>query len=165
MRSEDALLTLAEIAATFVGFAALVSVLARRSRGELHRVTILRLRVVVVASLVVVISALLPVVMSNYGLPPETVWQASGIAAFVVNLVAVISSARWISRAQFRLFAPFIGIWVVEVVAEVSVILVALGVLRHLAPGLFLTFLGAALVQAVLAFIALLDTLLHEELA
>ena len=73
------LLNIAEISAAFAGFAALVSVLRQRgTRAEaLH--DILRLRIVISTSMVVVVAALIPVGLTMFHLPERLVWGISAV--------------------------------------------------------------------------------------
>lgn len=61
----DVLLSIAEIAAAFAGFAALAGVIGGRS-AESEQYDFERLRSVVLASLVVVFASLLPIVLSKF---------------------------------------------------------------------------------------------------
>ena len=70
----DTLLTIGEIAATFAGFAALVSAIRRRSGDPETTHDILRLRVIISSSVVIVVMALIPLGLSNYRLSEVSVW-------------------------------------------------------------------------------------------
>lgn len=61
------LMNLAEIAAAFAGFAALVSVLRERGDRREAAHNILRLRIVISTSVVVVAASLIPIGMLNFG--------------------------------------------------------------------------------------------------
>ena len=61
----DVLLSIAEIAAAFAGFAALAGVIGGRS-AESEQYDFERLRSVVLASLVVVFASILPIVLSKF---------------------------------------------------------------------------------------------------
>jgi hypothetical protein len=82
----DTLLTLAEIAATFAGFAALVSAIRRRSEDPETMHDILRLRVTISSSVVIVILALIPIGLANYGLSEVAVWRISGIVFLILSI-------------------------------------------------------------------------------
>ena len=64
----DALLTIAEVSATFAGFAALVTLFARRRVDGAVAHDLLRLRLVIGMSVVVVMAALIPVAVAGFGL-------------------------------------------------------------------------------------------------
>lgn len=90
----DTLRTIAEIAATFAGFAALVSTLGRRLThgGALH--DLLRLRLVIAVSIVVVATALLPIPLLDFDLDARWSWR---IAAGVFLLLIYTTIASFIS--------------------------------------------------------------------
>jgi hypothetical protein len=61
----DALLTIAEVSATFAGFAALVTLFARRRVAGEAVHDLLRLRLVIGASVIAVVAALIPVSLAG----------------------------------------------------------------------------------------------------
>ena len=71
----DALLSIAEIAATFAGFAALVTVFGRRRVAGTAVHDLLRLRLVIATSVVVVVTALVPVALAGYGMDTTLAWR------------------------------------------------------------------------------------------
>ena len=75
----DALLTRAEVSATFAGFAALVTLFARRRMegAAAHDLLRLRLRLVIGVRSVVVMAALVPVAIAGFGLVEKVTWQIS----------------------------------------------------------------------------------------
>ena len=75
IEASGTLLELAQIAAAFAGFAALVSVLKERgNRAEaLHG--ILRLRIVISTSVVVIAASLFPIGLANFDLSGRVVWE------------------------------------------------------------------------------------------
>ena len=94
MPDRDLLLTSAEVAVTFAGFASLVAMFgSRASRDGLH-IDANRLRTMVVCSLLVVALALFPFVPFRYGLSEAAVWRISSGAL----LLAVIWLALRIAR-------------------------------------------------------------------
>ena len=81
LENTDALLSLAEIAAAFAGFAALVSVI-RRSTDQLpaHAIhDLLRLRLVIASSVAGVAAALIPVGLAGYGLDAGLSWRLAAL--------------------------------------------------------------------------------------
>jgi len=69
LEHSEALMTLAEVSATFAGFAALVTLFARRrvEGGTVH--DLMRLRIVIGTSVAAVMAALFPVAAAGLGLP------------------------------------------------------------------------------------------------
>ena len=78
------LVNIAEISAAFAGFAALVSVLRQRGTRTDALHDILRLRIVISTSMVVVVASLIPVGLANFQLSDRLVW---GISAFILLLL------------------------------------------------------------------------------
>jgi hypothetical protein len=73
----DLLLTIAEVAVAFAGFASLVSILGRRSSRDSPVVQAARLRGLIVSSLVVVAFSFLPFVPHRFGSSEPAVWRLS----------------------------------------------------------------------------------------
>jgi len=90
----DLLLTSAEVAVTFAGFASLVALFgSRASRDGLH-IDGNRLRTMVVCSLLVVALALFPFVPFRYGLPEAVVWRVSSGALLLAVIWLTLRIAR-----------------------------------------------------------------------
>jgi hypothetical protein len=95
MHERDTLLTLAEIAAAFVGFSTIV-VVFRSSRSELQRV---RLRGVAEIGIAVIVGAFLPVLLSGAGLESAGLWRVSSLVLAPVTLIGWLLWARATKRA------------------------------------------------------------------
>jgi hypothetical protein len=98
MEQRDALLTLGEIAAAFVGFSTIV-VVFRSGRSELQR---LRLRGVAEIGIAVLVGAFLPLVADGLGSSGSQVWRISSAIFAPVALTGWILWARGVSRAGYR---------------------------------------------------------------
>ena len=85
MAESDVLLTIAEIAVAFAGFSSLVGILGQRSSVDDPRVLSVRMRAMLLSSLMVTALAILPVVVSRYGATGEFVWRSSSAALFVLS--------------------------------------------------------------------------------
>ena len=89
MEHEGILLTLAQIAATFIGFTGIVYAFARVSggaQGSLVGIARFRLRSMVIAGLQSLMIAILPFIFLAAGWPDGRVWQASSLVAIVFLL-------------------------------------------------------------------------------
>ena len=108
MEQRDLLLTLGEIAATFVGFSTIV-VVFRSNRSELQR---LRLRGVAEIGIAVLVGAFVPVLANGFGLTDSAVWRTSSLIFAPVALIGWLLWARTVARSGHRpafgggLFAP-----------------------------------------------------------
>ncbi|MDX1393917.1 MAG: hypothetical protein R3195_05990 [Gemmatimonadota bacterium] len=98
MEQHDTLLTLAEIAAAFVGFSTIV-VVFRSSRSELQR---LRLRGVAEIGIATLVGSFLPIIATGAGLEEPAVWRASSLVFAAVGLAGWILWARGVSSAGYR---------------------------------------------------------------
>jgi hypothetical protein len=129
LENADILLSLAEIAAAFAGFAALVSVIRRESEqaGEaLH--DMLRLRLVISSSVVGTAAALIPVGLVGYGLDPGLVWRIAALVFLIFDngIIAGFLGSYQPVRGRFppdRLAVSLVGaLEVVEQACLVTVI-------------------------------------------
>jgi len=96
------LLNLAEISAAFAGFAALVSVLRQRGTRADALHDILRLRIVISTSMVVVIASLIPVGLANFQLSERLVWGVSACILLLLNYGVIFSFIKSYKPVQGR---------------------------------------------------------------
>ncbi len=90
----DNLFSIAEIAGVFIGFAALVSVVARGSMdGSQHEDTF-KLANIVIMNVMIITAALFPVVLNSYGITSSGVWRSSSGFLWVVNLLQMVFLSR-----------------------------------------------------------------------
>ena len=85
------LLNIAEISAAFAGFAALVSVLRQRGTRADALHDILRLRIVISTSMVVVVASLIPVGLISFHLSERLVWGVSAGTLLLLNYGVLFS--------------------------------------------------------------------------
>lgn len=81
MPNTELLIHLAEIAGVFVGFGALISLRTETSTDE-YEVTMIRL--IVWTGIVVVVTALFPVVLADYGIEGRGLWITSSVLFLVL---------------------------------------------------------------------------------
>ena len=98
----DLLLTVAEVAVAFAGFASLVGILGQRSARDDPRVLGARMRGMVLFSLLAVFFALLPILLARYGLDDVLVWRTSS-ALFAFALASVGVWLIWTVSRLIRL--------------------------------------------------------------
>lgn len=94
MQQTDTLLTLAEIAVAFAGFASIVSILGRPSGSGLARGFRWLLRGMIICSLLVVFAALFPLLPEWFGTEPWRLWRQANGFLLVTSLVLLIGAAR-----------------------------------------------------------------------
>ena len=90
MQDTELLLSLAEIAGVFVGFAALISV---RSGGASDPHEVVYMRAVVWMGLMTIVAALTPVTLGRYALAEHQVWALSSVLVLVAWGVMFVSMA------------------------------------------------------------------------
>jgi hypothetical protein len=93
MVGEDVLLTTAEVGVAFAGFASVVTVFQRREAEDWATPDVVRFRLMITASLSVVVFALLPFAFQFFGAGEEAVWAASSSALglYAASLLATIA--------------------------------------------------------------------------
>lgn len=167
LENTDTLLAMAEIAAAFAGFAALVSVIRRASDQPADAVhDLLRLRLVISSSVAGVAGALIPVGLAGYGLEADLIWRLAAIIFLVLDggiIVSFIGSYKPV-RGSFppdRL--AVILVTALEAVEQVSLFAIVLGVAFGNAPALFVTALIANLCQAGFIFVRFVGSAFRHE--
>lgn len=112
MSGFDILVAISEVAVAFAGFASLVSILGQRRSVDDARVLGVRMRAMLLASLLVVAFALVPLVLVEFGGSTATVWRMSSLgllAATVAYLVWLGATFRWLRRTvEARPFQRFV---------------------------------------------------------
>ncbi len=99
LSESDVLLTVAEVAIAFAGFASLVGILGQRYSSDDPRVSGTRMRGMIVFSLIAVAFSLLPFVVRKYGFEEATVWKLSSGLFFL----AFLGAGVWVARVVGRL--------------------------------------------------------------
>jgi hypothetical protein len=152
----ETLLTVAEVAVAFAGFASLVSILGRGTADAHPKILSLRMRAMLISSLLVVGYALVPVIVHGYGARPHMAWVVSSVMMLVTTLYyygwlqhAIVTLGRFgltPSRFQRRVIIPtlLLTLLVVSVLLLTNVMLAM--------PAIYLTALALLLFQSGFAF-------------
>lgn len=148
----DDLLSIAEIASVFVGFAVLISVLSPTVVDKA------RLLGMITGSSMTIVACILPVIIRYYFESPASAIQiASGvfIVLNVVGTVALFKIASEMSEAHKE--SPFLSIWVwvIEAAMYICMASVAIGLWPNYAEANY--FFGTCLIllQSILLFVAM----------
>ena len=160
MTDDDVLIGIAQIAGTFAGFAALTGIVGRRAQGS-SRHDVERLRTVILVGVMVIVTALIPIVVEGYGLIESAVWRVSSGLALVINL-ALGGAVAVFGRRSGLLDADRIYKWagyVIEVPLQLALIANLFGFSSAHAASFYLTFLYLALIQAFIVFVQLVNSL------
>ena len=163
----DTLLQLAEIAAAFAGFAALVSVLRRRDDMLAEAVhDLLRLRLVISSGVAGVAAALIPVSLAGFGLEPEMAWRASALAFLLFDNGIILSFVRAYKPVEGAFEPDRFAVWVasgLELVEQLSLVVVFLGFAGDRAGSLYVTALVANICQAGFIFMRFVGSAFHYQ--
>jgi len=150
------LLNIAEISAAFAGFAALVSVLRQRGTRADALHDILRLRIVISTSMVVVVAALIPVGLANFQLSERLVWGVSAGILLMLNYGVVFSFIKSYKPVQGR-FPPdnfAVGVvFMLELLDQAALVLVIFNVWPGLNHPLYVAALILNICQAAFVFV------------
>jgi hypothetical protein len=163
----DTLLSMAEIAAAFAGFAALVSVIRRTDESRADAVhDLLRLRLVIASSVAGVAAALIPVGIDGYGLDPSVTWRlAALIFLFFDNgILTSFFTAYQPVRGTFEPDRLAVGVVLsLEVVEQGSLIAVLFGLPLGNPSALYVTALIANICQAGFIFVRFVGSAFRHE--
>jgi hypothetical protein len=156
MEHTDTLLTLAEVATAFAGFAALISVFRKRRESTLRQ-DAFRFRGVLENCLSVLAFSLLPLVVNSYGFQEDVSWRISSVVLLVIYGAIYIDAFRrlrqllgssWLRDWPFSLVTGFVlGILFFSVT-----LLSSFSITPQLGPALYLTALCCPLVIAGMLF-------------
>ena len=143
MPEVDILLTTAELAVAFAGFASLVTILGRRSSRVDPRIIAMRFRGMLTNSLLVVAFSMIPLVLLRYGLSETVVWRLSSILLALaggINFLALFFRGRPLYTEGVPISAVRRAVtFGLFVIAEVALVLNASGVTETIASAAYLT--------------------------
>lgn len=152
----DTLLSLAEVAAAFAGFAALVSVLRKRGSNADTLHDILRLRIVISTSMVVVVASLIPVALANFYLSDRLVWGFSAGILLLLNYGVLFSFIRSYQPVKDKFKPDHFAVSVVstlELMDQLALFLVILNLWPKFNYPLYLAALIFNICQAAFVFV------------
>jgi hypothetical protein len=161
LEQTDTLLSIAEIAATFAGFAALVTLFGRRRVAGSGAHDLLRLRLVITTSVIVVVASLIPVALAGFGLEPRLDLRLSAAAYLLLHYVAIVSFVNSYQPVR-GLFPPdrlaVTVALIVEVLVQVALFAIVLGFFAKRHDGLYTSALIGTLAQAAFVFLRLVES-------
>jgi len=151
----DILQTIAEVAVAVAGFAALAGAF---SSGRLDAQDVVSgfqsLRLVVLSGLFVLTAALIPLVISEYGLTASTTWRLSSGIVYGINLIALVRNRNAIDSGfqENGWFALPITM-ILEAACHAVLLANIFGVFGEFASALYLTFLVSRFAQMAMMFL------------
>ena len=141
------LMTFAQIAAVFAGFAGIVAAFSTFRLAP--EATAYRVRLLVEVALLVVLASLVPLVAAAFGISDRVSWRISALA-FAVGSIG-IQWASWgatrdlIRRDLIKTKMIATVIYIIGTTLTVTLLIIAAGGLMMLAPGLYMSALFFAL--------------------
>jgi hypothetical protein len=149
----ELLLVIAEITGIFVGFGALISLTRPKDADD---VQVLQIRGVVSIGLMVFVVALLPVLLSRYGVEGHTLWFVCGFIFLVLNWGSLVqgfrsSESRALAATQARVHPlRTLFFWLLlEALMQAPLYIILLGLFPDLDPALYITSLFFNLFEGV----------------
>lgn len=167
LENSDALLSLAEIAAAFAGFAALVSVIGRQRelKGEaIH--DLLRLRLLISTSVVGVAAALVPVGLAGYGLSTSAVWRLSSLIFLALTYGIILGFVHAYQPVKDDFPPDRLAVAVVtsiELVEQGSLVVILLGIPLGNPAALYTTALIVNICQAGFIFVRFIGSAFRHD--
>ncbi len=158
-QTTDLFFAIAQIAGIFVGFGALIS-FARDRHTSTHE--LFMIRAVVTVGLFILVGAMLPLLLTLYGIPDDILWRSAGGLLFVANLGSIYiqfaqrevrQSYKQVARANL-MGASFFWL-VLEGASQTLLILLIVGLFASFATAFYLTVLILNLFQATYLLAAL----------
>ncbi|MDH3223589.1 MAG: hypothetical protein OEO23_07725 [Gemmatimonadota bacterium] len=166
LENTETLLSLAEVAAAFAGFAALVSVIPRglgRTSAPAH--DILRLRLVIAGGVAGVAAALVPIGLAGYS-DADLTWRFSAVAFLVFDNGIILSFVGAYQPVRGTFPPDRLAVVVVtsmEVLEQASLAAVALGIGVAEPAALYVTALILNLCQAAFIFLRFVGSTFQEQ--
>jgi hypothetical protein len=163
MQDVDLFMELAGIAGVFVGFGALIAV---RSGGASDVFEVAWMRGVVSIGLMAVLAALIPVVISRYGLSDHEVWALSSVlflvgwtGTFLVNNLSPEARAEGADPVRRSVKIVRLAVWVPSMAfLFLAPIAIALGLAPALEEALYFTLVALSLGWCAMALLMLVFT-------
>ena len=160
MPNAELLVHLAEIAGVFVGFGALISIRSDTTTDE-YEVTMIRM--IVWTGIVVVVAALFPVVLADYGIDGHGLWVASSALFLVLFWVGGMvmdrlnpERTRYLAtvsrRGRIRFEIPALFLWVPM---NIALVFVLFGSFPDQEPVLYVTAVALNLIMDALLLLYL----------
>jgi hypothetical protein len=163
MQDADLFMELAAIAGVFVGFGALIAV---RSGGASDVFEVAWMRGVVSMGLTAVLAAIIPVVISRYGLSEHEVWALSSIlflvgfiGTFLINNMSPEARAEGADPVRRSVKIVRVAVWVPSMAfLFLAPIAIALGLAPASEEALYFTLVALTLAWCAMALLMLVYT-------
>jgi len=161
LEQSAALLSIAEIAATFAGFSALVTLFGRRRVAGAAVHDLLRLRLVITTSVVVVVAALIPVALTGYGLEATLSWRLAAGGFLLLTYLAIASFVSSYRTVRGSFPPDRLAVWVAAVLGlfvQIALFAIVLGFEAERHNSLYISAVVGTLAQAAFVFLRLVES-------
>jgi hypothetical protein len=162
----DLLLTLAEVSVAIAGFSGVVIVLGNRQKSVTRRISAIMTQGMVIGGLQAVVISILPILLSESGLEPQTAWRvacvlfgliyAAGTAYFFVRTARLDDYQRQHTAAGPSLFFLSAG-------ASMLLLTAGAGAFGSFASGVYMACLLFHLSVTAFGFLRLLSAQLSDD--
>lgn len=163
MTPEETLPIIAQLAATFAGFTALVSVVDQGQGGRWAKISIWRILQMLSISLGLIFLCFVPSLLSSLEVPADRVWwlaNAVFVAATVVRFSSIVSNVRKLGEQRARLnHTVFVTAMGATTIPPLLSLLGLIGLLKVDLAGLYLLGMLGQLLAAAVIFFALISQL------
>lgn len=159
----DVLLTFAEVAAAFAGFSAIAGIIGGRSQ-EIAQQDAERLRAVILNSILVLVAAFSPLLISRFGIEDSRAWWLASMIVLPCNwIVAILLTYLGSQTKLWRADKIYMSVsFALEIPVELTLIFNVLGMFADVAPALYMTCIFLILLQSAVAFATLLHSLISR---
>ena len=159
------LYTLATLAITYAGFAALIVIFRQIIGGGVSNYDVFIIRSILMRSFIVAFSAMLPPALAFFDLSQSVIWRSSSLfAGLLLGLFSVTFRARRravTDRPITKLALLTVG---AQTLIAIFLLMMALGLLVEPAVGPFVISLTATLILSAVAYMGQLDIMLRGHL-
>jgi hypothetical protein len=151
------------ISVTFAGFAALIAAFRQMVGGQLTKHDAFLIRSALMRSLILIVCALLPPLLALFEIPASVIWRTSSfIAAALIAAFTLVWPTVVRRKATSRPISLTAKIYhLVQLLAALLLLPVALGAFPHHSAGYFVTALTIFMITSWISVLLSLEILFH----
>ncbi len=151
------------ISVTFAGFAALIAAFRQMVGGQLTKHDAFLIRSALIRSLILIVCALLPPLLALFDIPASVIWRTSSLIAAALIVVFTLAWPTIVRRNATRLPISLTAkiYHLVQLLAALLLLPVALGSFPHHAVGYFVAGLTVFMITSWISVLLSLDILFH----
>ena len=159
------LYTLATLAITYAGFAALIVIFRQIIGGGVSSYDVFVIRTILMRSFIIAFSAMLPPALAFFDLSQSVIWRVSSLfAALLLGLFNVTFPARRRAITDHPISKWALITIGLQMLITIFLLMMVLGILVKPAVGPFVISLTPVLIVSAIAYMAQLDVMLRGHL-